>query len=85
MSEEELLNKIRESVETCKNDKNAEIFFHYTDVEKLLAILDKKETKISKAKKYIKNCNPKELYSLFLNENYISNYGACDLLEILEG
>ncbi len=42
------------------------------------------EQRIDKAIEYIKTCNDKEiLESMFLNESYISNYGAKELLEIL--
>ena len=42
------------------------------------------QTKIDKAIAYIKTCNDKEkLESMFLDESYISNYGAKELLEIL--
>lgn len=41
-------------------------------------------TTINKAIEYIKTCNPDvDLYSMFLSEYYISNYGAVELLEIL--
>ena len=41
---------------------------------------------IDEAIKYIENCNPNvDLNSMFLNESYISNYGACELLKILKG
>lgn len=44
------------------------------------------QQRIDKAIEYIKTCNDKkELESMFLNENYISNYGAKELLEILGG
>lgn len=39
---------------------------------------------IDKAIHFIETCNPDvNLDSMFLNESYISNYGACELLEIL--
>ena len=42
--------------------------------------------RINKAIEYIEKCNPDvDLHSMFLNESYISNYGACELLEILKG
>lgn len=42
--------------------------------------------RIDKATDYIEKCNPDvDLYSMFLNESYISNYGAWELLEILKG
>ncbi|MBQ8473166.1 MAG: hypothetical protein IJ501_06655 [Bacilli bacterium] len=42
--------------------------------------------RIDKAIEYIEKCNPDvDLHNMFLNENYISNYGACELLEILKG
>ena len=41
--------------------------------------------RINKAIEYIEKCNPDvDLHSMFLNESYISNYGACELLEILK-
>ena len=44
------------------------------------------EDKINKAIEYVEKCNPDvDLHNMFLNENYISNYGACELLEILKG
>ena len=44
------------------------------------------EDKINKAIEYIEKCNPDaDLHSMFLSESYISNYGACELLEILKG
>lgn len=40
---------------------------------------------IDKAIKYIKTCNPNvELHSEFLDESYLSNYGAKELLDILK-
>lgn len=46
----------------------------------------KKQKKvIDKAIKYIETCNPNvELYSAFLDESYLSNYGAKELLDILK-
>ena len=43
------------------------------------------ENRIDKAIEYIENCDPDNLNSMFLNESYISNYGACELLKILKG
>ena len=41
---------------------------------------------IDKAIKYIETCNPNvELHSEFLDESYLSNYGANELLDILKG
>lgn len=40
---------------------------------------------INKAIKYIETCNPNvELHSEFLDESYLSNYGAKELLDILK-
>ena len=39
---------------------------------------------IDKAIEYIENCDPDNLNSMFLNESYISNYGACELLKMLK-
>ena len=40
---------------------------------------------INKAIEYIENCNPNvELHSEFLDESYLSNYGAKELLDILK-
>ena len=40
---------------------------------------------IDKAIKYIETCNPNvELHSEFLDESYLSNYGAKELLDILK-
>lgn len=54
-------------------------------------LLDKKyENKkqkevINKATKYIETCNPNvELHSEILDESYLSNYGAKELLDILK-
>lgn len=53
--------------------------------DKLLGLKDYK-SRCEKAIEYIKTCNPDvDLNSMFLNENYISNYGANDLLKILNG
>ena len=42
--------------------------------------------RINKAIEYIEKCNPDaDLHSMFLSESYISNYGACELLDILKG
>ena len=42
--------------------------------------------RIDKAIEYIKTCNPNvDLDSEFLEESYISNYGAKELLDILQG
>lgn len=40
-----------------------------------------------KAIEYIETAEPnyKDLHSMFLDSEYISNYGACELLEILKG
>jgi len=55
-------------------------------IEEQNHIIDKLQEKIDKAIEYIKSCNNKEkLESMFLDENYISNYGAKDLLNILTG
>ena len=44
------------------------------------------QQRIDKAIEYIKTCNPDvDINSMFLNESYISNYGAKEILEILEG
>lgn len=44
------------------------------------------EERIEKAVEYIKTCNPDvDLNSMFLNESYLSNYGANELLDILNG
>ena len=41
---------------------------------------------INKAIEYIETCNPNvELHSEFLDESYLSNYGAKELLDILKG
>ena len=57
--------------------------------EKILMLITENQLlkdRINKATDYIEKCNPVvDLHSMFLNESYISNYGACDLLEILEG
>lgn len=46
----------------------------------------KQKEVIDKAIKYIETCNPNvELYSEFLDESYLSNYGAKELLDILKG
>lgn len=43
------------------------------------------QQRIDKAIEYIETCNEEEkLNSMFLDESYISNYGAKELLEILE-
>jgi len=49
--------------------------------------LDIAYEKIDKAIEYIKTVNESSKYldSMFLYENYISNYGACELLDILQG
>ena len=40
---------------------------------------------INKAIEYIETCNPNvELHSEFLDESYLSNYGAKELLDILK-
>lgn len=45
----------------------------------------KQKEVINKAIEYIENCNPDaELHSMFLNESYLSNYGAVELLNILQ-
>lgn len=69
-------------------DKNINSINKYlfSENERLNAIIDDLEDKIDKAIEYIKTCNDKEeLESMFLNESYISNYGAKELLEILGG
>lgn len=45
------------------------------------------QERIDKAIEYIKTVNESSKYldSMFLYENYISNYGACELLDILQG
>lgn len=46
----------------------------------------KQKEVINKAIKYIETCNPNvELHSEFLDESYLSNYGAKELLDILKG
>ena len=46
----------------------------------------KLKDRIDKATDYIEKCNPDvDLHSMFLNESYISNYGACELLKVLRG
>lgn len=46
----------------------------------------KQKEVIDKAIEYIETCNPNvELHSEFLNESYLSNYGAKELLDILKG
>lgn len=46
----------------------------------------KQQEVIDEAIKYIETCNSEEkLHSKFLNEDYISNYGALELLDILKG
>lgn len=63
------------------------------EIERLKAIVEgtkenrnELQTRINKAIEYIETCNPNvDLNSMFLNENYISNYGAKELLNILRG
>ena len=46
---------------------------------------DAYERTIDKAIEYIETCNPNvELHSEFLDESYLSNYGANELLDILK-
>lgn len=63
------------------------------EIERLKAIVEgtkenrnELQTRIDKTIEYIETCNPNvDLNSMFLNENYISNYGAKELLNILRG
>ena len=54
--------------------------------KKLRIEISARETVNEKAIEYIETCNDKEkLESMFLDESYISNYGAKELLNILKG
>ncbi len=47
--------------------------------------IKKQKEVINKAIEYIETCNPNvELHSEFLDESYLSNYGAKELLDILK-
>lgn len=53
--------------------------------EELLKENRRQREVINKAIEYIENCNPNvELHSEFLDESYLSNYGAKELLDILK-
>lgn len=55
------------------------------DYELLVKENQKQKEVIDKAIEYIETCNPNvELHSEFLNESYLSNYGAKELLDILK-
>ena len=68
--------------EKLKNDKMNLI----KKIDDLQQENQKLKDRIDKAIEYIEKCNPDvDLHNMFLNENYISNYGACELLDILKG
>ena len=72
-----------------ENEKLKNIIEHKPFFDFTIDIYDELEdykSRIEKAVEYIKTCNPDvDLNSMFLNESYISNYGANDLLNILNG
>lgn len=73
----------------CKNDSFYNMqelidksYIQYIGLEQQVK---KQKEVIDKAIKYIETCNPNvELYSAFLDESYLSNYGAKELLDILK-
>ena len=75
-------DRLEEHKEYYKNEKKRlGKLFYITKEENI-----KLQQRIDKAIEYIKTCNPDvDLNSMFLNESYISNYGATELLNILEG
>ena len=73
--------------ETTINKQEIEaIEFILNDNEDLEQQCQEQKEVINKAIKYIETCNPNvELHSEFLDESYLSNYGAKELLDILKG
>lgn len=73
--------------ETTINKQEIEaIEFILKDNEFLKQQCKKQKGTIDKAIEYIETCNPNvELHSEFLDESYLSNYGAKELLDILKG
>ena len=64
-------------------NKNNELLMSYN--QELLKENQKYKEVIDKAIEYIETCNPNvELHSEFLDESYLSNYGAKELLDILK-
>lgn len=67
-------------------DEVAKFLIYETSTrDDIIQTRDVYERAIDKAIKYIETCNPNvELYSEFLDESYLSNYGAKELLDILK-
>ena len=95
MNKEEIKDYLKrvEELETKLTGKDKDTYqwliFGYNECAKLLYEEEQKnkqlKDRIDKAIKYIEKCDPDNLNSMFLDENYISNYGACELLKILKG
>lgn len=69
--------------------ENKQLKENYKNIDKGMAYLMEQnnlyKSVIDEVIEYIKTCNPNvDLYSEFLDESYISNYGAIELLEILD-
>ena len=72
--------------ETIINSQEIEAMeFILKDNEDLEQQCKKQKEVIDKVTKYIETCNPNvELHSEILDESYLSNYGAKELLDILK-
>lgn len=68
-------------------DEVAEFIIYETSTrDDIIQTRDVYEKTIDKAIEYIETCNPNvELHSELLDESYLSNYGANELLDILKG
>lgn len=81
---EKILHNCSKTIDESVNMVGAsyEIVKYIEDLEQQV---EKQEEIIDKAIKYIETCNPNvELHSEFLDESYLSNYGAKELLDILK-
>ena len=74
--------KLLKENQQLKKDYNKLTTHLYNEQDKRIELKER----IDKATDYIEKCNPDvDLHSMFLNESYISNYGACELLKVLRG
>ena len=81
---EKILHNCSKTIDESVNMVGAsnEIVKYIEDLEQQCK---KQKEVIDKAIEYIETCNPNvELHSEFLDESYLSNYGAKELLDILK-